>query len=123
MIAVNHWRTIAALAGTLAVGLSLFLAVSASNDIRSSARALCEDTNRLRENQASGLAFQIKSTEQSLRGTLGPALEPFRAQIMVQHERRKKQLAGLRNAARDHPAYDSRGRLRPYAINCNRLFS
>jgi hypothetical protein len=121
VIVLNHWRTVAAFIGVVAVGVALYLAVSATGDVRANARKLCQDTNRLRENQASGLEFQIRSTEVSLRGDLGE-LEPFRVQIVEQHERRKRQLAGLREAARDHPMFDGRGRLMPYTVNCNHLF-
>jgi hypothetical protein len=129
MIILNHWRTLAALIGTLSIGITLFLAVSATNDVRDSTdriragnRTLCDGTNRLRENQASGLAFQIAQTEESLKRDLGPALEPFREQIVTQHERRKKQLEALRMTVDDHPAFDRRGRLLPYTLNCRHLF-
>lgn len=90
-----------------------FVAVDREADRAKEAdRRGCEDQNVIRENQARALIDQIRSTERTLKGSLG-ALERFRKEAEDGLALRRRAVRRLRRSVSDYPA-----RGRPYAISC-----
>lgn len=95
--------------------IALWQNAGQSKDIVDANHRACERTNILRQNQAIGLKFQINQSKQSLKGNLGPGLEPFRRQIEAQLHSREDSLRRLLVDAKDAPDQNN-----PYLVDCDK---
>lgn len=102
--------------------------VSADDELRDANVEACERVNPVRQNQAEGIRTQLIQTEQSLytvrngkrvNRPLGPALEPYREQIIAGQSRRRDSLRQLAKTAA--PPQSTKG-IGQYLVDCKRAY-